>query len=313
MPSVEFFGHQIDKTGITPLPSKIEAIKNFPVPTSLKQVRRFVGIVNYYRRFIPKYSYVLAELTDILKLKDKDISLNEKALEAFNTTKQSIANYTKLNYLSSDPSSILIFSTDASGSTVGAVLQQSTKRNVTPVSFISVKLKDTEKRYSTFGRELLAIYLAMRYFRRFLEGWDFIIFTDPKPLTFSFNTKSDKYSPREIRHLDYILQFSTDLCHVSGNENIVADALSRISNIHIDEPLNYDDIAQEQAKDTSMKYISEHTSVTLTEYPIPFSDRKIFCDNSKNYPRPYVPLSCRKRIFNHFHNISHPGNELRRN
>ena len=56
-----------------------------------------------------------------------------------------------------------------------------------------------------------------------------------------------------------------------------------------------------------MKQISEHTSVTLTEYPIPFSDRKIFCDNSKNYPRPYVPLSCRKRIFNHFHNISHTG------
>ena len=60
VPSVEFFGHQIDKTGITPLPSKIEAIKNFPVPTSLKQLRRFVGIANYYRRFIPKCPYVLA-------------------------------------------------------------------------------------------------------------------------------------------------------------------------------------------------------------------------------------------------------------
>ena len=61
VPSVEFLEHQIDKTGITPLPSKIEAIKNFPVPTSLKQLRRFVGIVNYYRRSIPKCSYILAE------------------------------------------------------------------------------------------------------------------------------------------------------------------------------------------------------------------------------------------------------------
>ena len=93
----------------------------------------------------------------------------------------------------------------------------------------------------------------------------------------------------------------------SPDENIVADALSRVSNIHIDEPINFDYIAQELAKDISMKHISEHTSVTLTEYPIPFSDRKIFCDNSKNYPRPYVPLSCRKRIFNLFQNISHPG------
>ena len=87
--------------------------------------------------------------------------------------------------------------------------------------FFFVKLKDTEKRYSTFGCELLAIYLAIRYFRHFLEGRDFIIFTDHKLLTFSFNTKSDKYSPREIRHLDYISQFSTDIRHVSRNENTV--------------------------------------------------------------------------------------------
>ena len=169
--------------------------------------------------------------------------MNEKALEAFNTANQSDANYTKLNYLSSDPSSILILSTDASDSAVGTVLQQSTKGNVTPISFYSVKLKDTEKRYSTFGRGLLAIYLAIRHFCHFLEGRDFIIFTDPKPLTFSFNTKSDKYSPREIRHLLYISKFSTDIRHISGNENIVADAFSRVSNIHIYEPLNYNYIA----------------------------------------------------------------------
>ena len=84
-----------------------------------------------------------------------------------------------------------------------------------------MKLKYTEKRYSTFGHELLAIYLAIRNFRHFLEGRDFIIFTDHKPLTFSFNTKSDKDSPSKIRHLDYISQFSTVIRHVSKNENIV--------------------------------------------------------------------------------------------
>ena len=96
VPSIEFLGHQIDKTDITPLSSKIEAIKNFPVPTSLRQLRRFVGIFNYYRCFFLKCSYILAELTDIFKSKDKDINFNEKALEAFNIVKQSIANYTKL-------------------------------------------------------------------------------------------------------------------------------------------------------------------------------------------------------------------------
>ena len=198
------------------------------------------------------------------------MNFNEK-----NTAKQSIANYTKLNHISSDPSSTLILSTDASDTTIGAVLQQSTKSNITPISFFFVKLKNTEKRYSTFGRELLAIYLAIRHICHFLEGRDFIIFTDHKPLTFSSNTKSDKYSPREIRHLDYISQFSADIRHVSGYDNYVVDVLSRVSNTHIDEPLNYNYIAQEQIKNTSMKQISEYSSVTLTEYPIPFSDKNI--------------------------------------
>ena len=82
---------------------------------------------------------------------------------------------------------------------------------------------------------------------------------------------------------------------------------SRVWNIHIDEPLNYNYIAQKQIKYASKKLISKYTSVTLTEYPVRVSDKKILCENSKNHPRPYVPPSCRKRIFNHFHSISHPG------
>lgn len=102
-----------------------------------------------------------------------------------------------------------------------------------------------------------------------------------------------------------------DIHHVSKNDNIVADGLSRVSNIHINKPLNYNYIAQKQMKDTSMKQISEYNSVMLTEYPIPFSDKKIFCDNSKNYPRPYVPPSCKKRII--FTTSQILANELHKN
>ncbi|BHF74030.1 hypothetical protein SprV_0401711400 [Sparganum proliferum] len=90
-----------------------------------------------------------------------------------------------------------------------------------------LELLPAETRYSTFGRELLAIYLAVEHFRHFLEGLDFTVFMYPKPLTFALRSHSDKYSPREIAHLDYISQFTTDIRHIDGTKNEVADMLRK--------------------------------------------------------------------------------------
>ncbi|BHF74000.1 hypothetical protein SprV_0401708400 [Sparganum proliferum] len=90
-----------------------------------------------------------------------------------------------------------------------------------------LELLPAETRYSTFGRELLAIYLAVEHFRHFLEGLDFTVFMDHKPLTFALWSHSDKYSPREIAHLDYISQFTTDIRHINGTKNEVADMLRK--------------------------------------------------------------------------------------
>ena len=81
--------------------------------------------------------------------------------------------------------------------------------------------------------------LSIIHFCYFLEGRYFINFTGYKPLTLSFHTKSNKYSPREIRYLDYVSQFSTVIRHISESDDIVVDAFSRESNFHVDEPLNY--------------------------------------------------------------------------
>ena len=118
--------------------------------------------------------------------------------------------------------------TDASDKAVGAVLHQLVNDEWQPISYFSHKLSSTECRYSTFDRELLAIYLALKHFQYFLEGHHFSIYTDHKPLTFSLRTKSEKYSPRQLRHLDFISQFTTDICHMQGHLNPVADALSRV-------------------------------------------------------------------------------------
>ena len=119
--------------------------------------------------------------------------------------------------------------TDASSTAVGAVLQQCIDEQWQPLAYFSKALKPSETRYSAFDRELLAIYLAIKHFRYFVEGRQFYVVTDHKPLTFALSNNPDRYSPRQSRHLDYISQFTVDIRHVSGSDNTVADALSRVS------------------------------------------------------------------------------------
>ena len=158
----------IDEQGITPVPEKVTAIQNFPQPTSLRQLRRFLGLVNYYRRFIPGCSRILTPLTNMLqqqKNKNAKIQIEREALTAFHNAKKALADFTKLSYISNDNTSTLSLTTDASGDSIGAVLQQKQNGLEKPISFFSVKLKTAQRKYSTFSRELLAIYLSIRHFR----------------------------------------------------------------------------------------------------------------------------------------------------
>ena len=95
-----------------------------------------------------------------------------------------------------------------------------------PLAFFSHSLSATEKKYSAFDRELLAMFLAVKHFRHYLEGRKFCIFTDHKPLTFALTSSTDR-SPRQTRQLSYIAEFTGDVRHIKGERNIVADALSR--------------------------------------------------------------------------------------
>src|SRR5678815_4865974 len=97
-----------------------------------------------------------------------------------------------------------------------------------PLAFFSRKLQPAETRYSAFGRELLAMYIAVRHFRYFLEGREFHILTDHKAITFAMASRHERHSPREARHLEFVSQFTTDIRHISGVDNFTADALSRI-------------------------------------------------------------------------------------
>ena len=160
------------------------------------------------------------------KPKSHTLTWNDDAIAAFRNTKETLAAAFFLSYPAPDVPTCLM--TDASDTAIGDVLQQHIKVSWHPISFFSKKMTSKEKRYSTFDRELLAVYLAIKHFRHFLEGREFHVFTDHKQLTFALNIRSDRHSPRQARQLDYISQFTSNIRHIQGSDNPVADALSHI-------------------------------------------------------------------------------------
>jgi hypothetical protein len=114
-----------------------------------------------------------------------------------------------------DPSAQLAFVIHASTSSLGAVLQQRVKNVWQRLAFFSNKLNVAQQKYSTYDRELLAIYEAAKHFRHMLEARHFIIFTDNKPITYAFQQKRDKCLPRQFNYLDFVAQFTTDIRHIS--------------------------------------------------------------------------------------------------
>ena len=117
-------------------------------------------------------------------------------------------------------------SVDASDVAVGAELAQRARDGVwQPVNFFSKTLSPAERKYSAFDKELLAIYTTIKHFRHFLEGRHFTVYSDHKPLSFALDSAADRL-PRQTRHLSFIAQFTTDIRHVKGTANVVADALS---------------------------------------------------------------------------------------
>ena len=208
--SLEFLGHLIDSNGIQPLSTKVEAIQKILPPTSLRQLRQFLGLVNFYRSFIPKCADKLLPLTVFLKAQKKknaQIILTDEALSSFELVKKELSSISSLAH--PVPDAPLSLTVDASDSDIGLVLHQVVKGITQPLAFFSCQLKSAERRCSTFGRH-------------------FVIYTDHKPLTFALSSKTDKHSPRTFRHLDYISQFTSDIRHIPGTENVPADALSRL-------------------------------------------------------------------------------------
>jgi RNase H-like domain found in reverse transcriptase len=181
---VDFLGHRVSTAGISPLPRNVKTLQRFSVPTDIKGLKRFLGLINFYRRFLPGIAATLLPLTDALHGSPRHLTVMAEMTAAVAAAKDALAAATGLAHPL--PHAQLALVTDASDSHVGGVLQQREGAAWRPLSFLSQKLSPLQRRYSTFDRELTAVFSALRHFRFMLEGRQFHVMTDHKPLVSAF-------------------------------------------------------------------------------------------------------------------------------
>ena len=310
---LDFLGHHVDATGILPPESRLDAIRSFPQPDSVRKLREFIGLVTFYHRFQPHLAAKLAPLNDMLvgRKKNQPLVWDDAATAAFADVKDAFTDCLRLQHM--HPTAQLSLMVDASDVAVGAVLQQRIDDHWVPLSFFSRKLKDAETRYSTFCRELLAVYLAIKHYRHLLEGRDFHVSTDHRPLTHAIRSRSTNHSPRQLRHLSFIAEFTTDIRYVKGSENAAADALSRCHDPAIQSvspvPVDFAQLASAQTDDNELAQLRATQSSTASwkSVTLPMTDQPLICDTSTGSPRPFVPAQFRRAVFDSLHSLHHPG------
>ncbi|KRX55525.1 Transposon Ty3-G Gag-Pol polyprotein [Trichinella sp. T9] len=268
-PLLPFLGHTIDANSIRPLPDKVQAVKSFPEPKTGRELRRFLGMVNFCRHFLPHIATTLVSLDAIASAAaSTKITLTHDQLQAFNAAKDAMANVTMLHH--PHPTAEYALMVDASHHAIGAVLQQPVKNSWRSLAFFSKRLAATQKRYSAFGRELLAAYLATKYFRHAVEGRRFVIYTDQKSLAHSSLRPLNNLNDRGTRHLNF-----------GGGSSVVADALSQtLLSATLHHPVAAD-VASAQSVDPELHKIVQTTSLKLQPQKIPNSPVPLWVDRSR--------------------------------
>lgn len=224
---VNFLGHELTSEGLKPNKDKIKAVLNFPIPTNPKEIKTFLGLVGYYRKFIKDFAKLTKPMTLCLK-KGQKVEHSNEFISAFEKCKQILTNSPILQYPNFDEPFIL--TTDASDVALGAVLSQGKVGSDKPVAYASRTLSDTETRYSTIEKELLAIIWAIKYFRPYLYGRKFTIYTDHRPLTWLMSLKDP--NSKLTRWRLKLAEYNYNIIYKKGRQNLNADALSRAKIFH---------------------------------------------------------------------------------
>ncbi|XP_058003646.1 transposon Ty3-I Gag-Pol polyprotein [Hevea brasiliensis] len=214
---IDYLGHIISREGVATDPTKIKAVLSWPIPTSVKELRSFLGLTGYYRKFVQHYGIISKPLTDMLK-KDA-FQWGETAQRAFDHLRIAISQAPVLAL--SDFNKPFIVETDASGTSMGAVLQQ----NGHPIAFISKAFGPRTKALSVYERELLAITFAVSKWRHYLEQEPFFIKIDHESIKHLLEQKL--HTNLQLKGVSKLLGLQYKIIYRKGVENKVVDALSR--------------------------------------------------------------------------------------
>ena len=221
---VIYLGHKVGQGRVVPKESNIEAILSFPTPTNRKNVRQFLGVSGYYRRFVPKYSEVAAPLTDLLREKSS-FNWDLACQNSFDKLKSILSTFPVL--VSPDFQKDFKLMIDASDLGVGAVLLQDNDGLEKPIAYFSKKLNESQAKYSTIEKELLALILALKHFEIYISAGPgpLRVFSDHNPLKYVNRFKN--HNKRLMNWSLFLQDFNIIIEHIRGKDNIVADCLSR--------------------------------------------------------------------------------------
>ena len=240
---VEYLGYVIDQNGLRPMPKKLDAISKIPVPTKQKDLLAFLGAANFYRRNLGKLKrenkmkntaeliqclYEIATQQDLNTSKKfvQQWNSNSKYDQAFKDAKELIKNSANLIHL--NPNQPLALFVDASALCIGGTLRQMTPSGWQAIGFYSKSLNSSQQNYSTFRKELFALYMSLRHFLPEVLGRKLTCFSDHRAICDAFKRPELKQNDQvAARQMLEISQFTTDIQHISGVKNVTADFLSR--------------------------------------------------------------------------------------
>ncbi|KAK1649149.1 hypothetical protein QYE76_066954 [Lolium multiflorum] len=217
---VGFLGHILSAGGIAVDPAKIKTVAEWTAPTTQTEVRAFLGLAGYYRRFVEGFSSIARPMTQLLK-KDKKFEWTDKCEESFQKLKTKLTTTPIL--IMPDITKPFDVYCDASKIGLGCVLMQEGK----VISYLSRQLKQHEQNYPTHDLELAAVVLALKVWRHYLMGNRCEIYSDHKSLKYIFTQK--ELNMRQRRWLELIKDYDMEIHYHPGKANVVADALSRLS------------------------------------------------------------------------------------
>ena len=260
---LDFLGHVIGSNGVKMQDKKIETILNYPPPKNAKGVKRFLGIIGYYRPFVRNLAMIAYSLTKLLR-KDVKFEWKKEEESAFQDLKSRLTKAPILTY--PDNSKEFFLACDASDG-IGAVLLQKSKERLMPISYASKTLNPTERRFSVTERESLAVIFGLRKFRHSILGFKIQVITDQKPILDLFKKGTFTNNQKFNRYFMSILEYSPSFRYIPGRFNTIADGLSRLSEDELTNNVTFtaqivdidmDRIRIEQDKDERIRNIKDN-------------------------------------------------------